>query len=175
MAADTPFGRGDHEHGPPARVEPYLPASHAPVASFESTPTRFQSVAPPRRDALGVASGIVGLALKLTMLAILLALFVGLLGLIGVGGRSTAIVGEQVGAAFQRGVDSIGAAAHRVRDTFDPAHPPATRSRRTPRSTSCSASASARIWPARPPAQSPWRAFNAARALAARIRRSTLR
>ncbi|MDP8922340.1 MAG: hypothetical protein M3O34_05620 [Chloroflexota bacterium] len=124
MAADTPFGRGDHEHGPPARVEPYLPASHAPVASFESTPTRFQSVAPPRRDALGVASGIVGLALKLTMLAILLALFVGLLGLIGVGGRSTAIVGEQVGAAFQRGVDSIGAAAHRVRDTFDPAHPP---------------------------------------------------
>jgi hypothetical protein len=80
----------------------------------------------PHRDPLGVASGLVGLALKLTWLAIVIALLVGLLGLIGVGGRPTASVGEKVGAAFQQGVNAIGAAAQQARDAFDPAHPPRT-------------------------------------------------
>jgi len=73
---------------------------------------------------LGLASGLVGLAIKLTLLAILLILLVGLFGLVGVGGRLTTNVGDRVGAAFQQGVNVVGAAAQQARDAFDPAHPP---------------------------------------------------
>ncbi len=123
MAMDTQLVRRDPEDGRPARHEPAIsPVRHAerdlrPVPAAEI-------VAQPRRDALGTASGIVGLAVKLTFLAILLALFVGLLGLIGVGGRTTASVGDRVGAAFQQGVNTIGGAVQQARDAFDPAHPP---------------------------------------------------
>ena len=130
MAADTQLVRRDPDDGHPARVEPVLPSRSFPAASQGSAVSAAdvvpatEPVVRPRRDPLGIASGLVGLALKLTWLAILLALLVGLLGLIGVGGRPTATVGDTVGAAFQQGVNALGAAAQQARDAFDPAHPP---------------------------------------------------
>jgi hypothetical protein len=103
-----------------------MPPYDAATAPPAMTVPPVESVARPRRDPLGIASGLVGLALKLTWLAILLALLVGLLGLIGIGGRPTATVGDKVGAAFQQGVNALGAAAQQARDAFDPTHPPRT-------------------------------------------------
>ena len=124
MAADTQLVRRDYD-GPPTRVDPVRPPHEAPTETVAPAAPPERTVQP-RRDPLGVASGLVGLALKLTWLAILLALLVGLLGVIGIGGRPTATVGEKVGAAFQQGVSAIGAAAQQARDAFDPAHPPRT-------------------------------------------------
>jgi hypothetical protein len=125
MAADTQLVRRDHD-GPPTRVEPVMPPYDAATAPPAMTVPPVESVVRPRRDPLGIASGLVGLALKLTWLAILLALLVGLLGLIGIGGRPTASVGEKVGAAFQQGVNAVGGAVQQARDAFDPTHPPRT-------------------------------------------------
>src|SRR3712207_9059123 len=97
MAADTQLVRRDHD-GLPTRVEPAMPplsaAADPQVVDLPTepagTPPPTEAVVRPRRDALGVASGLVGLALRLTWLAILLALLVGLLGLVGLGGRPAA-------------------------------------------------------------------------------------
>ena len=124
MATDTQLARRDPGDGPPARVEPILPPSGVSAGAGAPAVPSVQQPARPRRDPLGIASGLVGLALKLTWLAILLALLVGLLGLIGIGGRPAATVGEKVGAAFQQGVSALGTAAQQARDAFDPAHPP---------------------------------------------------
>lgn len=126
MPADTQLVRREYDDGPPARVEPVLPPSDRRIATADTTTSSSDAVVRPRRDPLNVASGLVGLALKLTWLAILLALLVGLLGLIGVGGRPAATVGDRVGAAFQQGVNALGAAAQQARDAFDPTHPPRT-------------------------------------------------
>ena len=126
MPADTQLVRRDYDDGPPARIEPVLPPGHPSAAQAVPAVPATEPVLRPHRDPLGVASGLVGLALKLTWLAIVIALLVGLLGLIGVGGRPTASVGEKVGAAFQQGVNAIGTAAQQARDAFDPAHPPRT-------------------------------------------------
>ena len=125
MPADTQLVRRDYDDGPPARVKSVLPPNERPISSAPPAASS-EPVVRPRRDPLGVASGVVGLALKLTWLAILLALLVGLLGLIGIGGRPTATVGDKVGAAFQQGVNALGAAAQQARDAFDPTHPPRT-------------------------------------------------
>ena len=77
-----------------------------------------------RADAIGATSRVVGLLLKLTLLAILLTALVGLLGVIGVGGRATATIGERIGGAFDQGVGAVARAVQTVRDVADPAHPP---------------------------------------------------
>ena len=82
--------------------------------------------APARRhhDPVGAASRVVGLALKLTLLAILLTALAGLLGLVGVGGRATSGFGDRIGGAIERGANAFGTAVQTVRDAADPAHPP---------------------------------------------------
>ena len=74
---------------------------------------RITPEGPPVRrhaDVIGAASRVVGLLLKLTLLAILLAALVGLLGVIGVGGRATATIGERIGGAFDHGVGAVAGA-----------------------------------------------------------------
>ena len=84
-------------------------------------------VGPPARrrvDALGVASRTLGLLLKLTLLLILLTVLVGMIGFFGIGGRTTAGVGDRIGAAIEGGAGTVARAVQTVRDVTDPAHPP---------------------------------------------------
>ena len=84
-------------------------------------------VGPPARrrvDALGVASRTLGLLLKLTLLLILLTVLVGMIGFFGIGGRTTAGVGDRIGAAIEGGAGTVARAVQTVRDATDPAHPP---------------------------------------------------
>lgn len=77
-----------------------------------------------RRDWLALTSRTVGLLVKLTFLAILLVVLIGLLDVVGVGGRTTTGVGESLSAAFAGGTRAVAGAVQSVRDLGDPAHPP---------------------------------------------------
>jgi len=84
---------------------------------------------PPSRQAesLGTANRFVGLLLKLTLLGILVAVLVGVVGLIGwigIGSRAGANLGEQVSGALTRGAGAVANAVQVVRDAADPSHPP---------------------------------------------------
>lgn len=82
---------------------------------------------PPARrpsDPLSFASRTVGLLLKLTCLAIAVTVLVGVLGLLGVGGRATTGVGDRLVEALGRGAGAVSQAVEGVRDLGDPAHPP---------------------------------------------------
>jgi hypothetical protein len=84
---------------------------------------------PPSRQAesLGAASRFVGLLLKLTLLGILVAVLVGIVGLIGwigVGSRAGAGLSDQVSGALTRGAGALANAVQVVRDATDASHPP---------------------------------------------------
>lgn len=82
------------------------------------------SPAPAPRGPLDAASRLVGLLVKLALLLILLAILWAIVSVVGVGLRAPTTVGEQVGAALERGAGVAAAIGQRVADTFDPAHPP---------------------------------------------------
>lgn len=82
--------------------------------------------APPtqRVTAVDVVSRGIGLLAKLTLLLILLAVLWGVVSFVGMSARAPAAIGEQIGAALERGANVAATAAQRVTDQFDPAHPP---------------------------------------------------
>jgi hypothetical protein len=92
--------------------------------SLLPAPIQQRPLAVRTRDPLGTASRVAGLLVKLTLLAILVAILVAGLSLLGVGGRTTAGLGEQIGAAIERSSGAVGNVAQTIRDATDPAHPP---------------------------------------------------
>ncbi len=100
------------------------------IARYESddallaTPIPERQVVVHRADPLDTANRLVGLLARLTLLAVLVAILVAVLGLIGVGGRATASVGDRIGAAIERSTGALTGVAQSVRDAADPAHPP---------------------------------------------------
>jgi hypothetical protein len=77
-----------------------------------------------RPDRLGLASRVVGLLLRFTLLLILLATLGGVVGLVGAVARAPSSVGEQLGGTVERSVGVVAGAVQAVRDATDPAHPP---------------------------------------------------
>ncbi|MCC7367496.1 MAG: hypothetical protein IT306_03680 [Chloroflexi bacterium] len=108
----------------PQDLRPIREAESAPANVHDAArPIIFQP-APRPRSALDTVSRGIGLLLRLTMLLILGAVLWGVVSFVGAGMRAPAAIGEGIGNAIERGAGVAAAAAQRVTDTFDPAHPP---------------------------------------------------
>jgi hypothetical protein len=101
------------------------------LARYDDDDDRALLDAPPprpparrRADPLDVASRTAGLLIKLTLLAILVAVLIGVVGLMGAGGRATAGLGAGLSGAVERGAGAVANAVQAARDAADPAHPP---------------------------------------------------
>jgi hypothetical protein len=77
-----------------------------------------------RAGALHVVGQGIGLLVKLTLLLILIATLWGIVSFVGMGVRAPAAIGEGITGALERSGGAAAAAAQRVADAFDPAHPP---------------------------------------------------
>ena len=82
---------------------------------------RSESRAPAAFDA--VSRGI-GALIKLTFLLMMLAVLWATVSMVNAGLRMPGALTDQIGSAVERGAGAIGAAAQRIADQFDPAHPP---------------------------------------------------
>ena len=101
--------------------DPYPSSERARTEDGEAVEVRRGRRTVPSAD---LASRVIGVLLKLTLLLILLAVLWGLVSFMGTALRTPGAITEQIGGALQRGAGIVGAAGQRVADTFDPAHPP---------------------------------------------------
>jgi hypothetical protein len=76
------------------------------------------------RSPIDVVSRALGLAIKLTVLLILLTFLWGVVTLTNAGVRAPGALTDLVGSAVERSANAIGAVGQRVADALDPAHPP---------------------------------------------------